>query len=54
MTAISLLIGKDSVQRLVAGIQPATDDMVRPGDWAESTLYEADEDLIGITLCTVR
>jgi len=54
MTAILLLIFKDSILGLVAGIQLVANDMVRPGDWIEMPKYSADGDVEEITLNTVK
>ena len=54
LTAIILLIFKDSILGLVAGIQLVANDMVRPGDWIEMPKYGADGDVIEITLNTVK
>ncbi|MEW5925350.1 MAG: mechanosensitive ion channel family protein [Candidatus Zixiibacteriota bacterium] len=54
MTAIILLIFKDSILGLVASIQLSGNDMVRLGDWIEMPKYGADGDVIDITLTTVK
>ena len=54
MTAILLLMSKDSIQGLVAGVQLVSNDMVRVGDWIEMPQYGADGDVIAITLNTVK
>jgi miniconductance mechanosensitive channel len=54
LTAVILLIFKDSILGLVAGIQWVANDMVRPGDWIEMDKYGADGDVIEITLNTVK
>ena len=54
MTAVVLLIFQDSILGLVAGIQLAANDMVRIGDWIEMPKYNADGDVIEITLTTVK
>ena len=54
LTAIILLIFKDSILGLVAGIQLVANDMVRPGDWIEIPKYGADGDVVEITLNTVK
>ncbi|HHI02399.1 MAG TPA: mechanosensitive ion channel, partial [candidate division Zixibacteria bacterium] len=53
MTAILILIFKDSILGLVAGIQLSFNDMVRIGDWIEMPAFGADGDVIDITLNTV-
>lgn len=54
MTAVLMLIFKDSILGLVAGVQLTFNDMVRIGDWVEMPKYGADGDVIDITLNTVR
>lgn len=54
LSAVLLLIFKDSILGLVAGIQLAANDMVRVGDWIEMPKYEADGDIIDISLNTVK
>ncbi|MDG5814296.1 mechanosensitive ion channel [Chitinispirillales bacterium ANBcel5] len=53
-TAILLLIFKDSILGLVAGIQLSTMDLVRKGDWIEMPKHGADGDIVDISLTTVR
>ncbi len=54
MTAILLLIFKDSILGLVAGIQLSTNKMIRVGDWIEMPRYGADGDVIDISLTTLK
>lgn len=54
MTAVLLLIFKDSILGLVAGIQLSFNDMIRIGDWIEMPKYGADGDVIDVTLNTVK
>ncbi len=54
MTAIFMLIFKDSILGLVAGIQLSFNDMVRIGDWIEMPNFGADGDVVDITLNTVK
>ena len=54
MSAVLLLIFRDSLLGLVAGVQLTTNDMVRIGDWIEMPKYNADGDVIEITLTTVK
>ncbi|MCK5126259.1 MAG: mechanosensitive ion channel [candidate division Zixibacteria bacterium] len=53
MTAVFMLVFKDSILGLVAGIQLSTNNMVQIGDWIEVPQYGADGDVIDITLHTV-
>lgn len=54
MTAIILLLFKDSILGLVAGVQINVNNMVSIGDWIEMPQYGADGDVIDITLNTVK
>ncbi len=54
MTAIMLLVFKDAILGLVAGIQLMANDMVRPGDWIEMPKYGADGDVIDVSLTTLK
>ncbi len=54
MTAIILLIFKDWILGLVASIQINTNDLVNIGDWIEMPKYNADGDIIDISLLNVR
>jgi len=54
MTAIILLIFKDTILGFVGSIQLAANDMVRIGDWITMEKYGADGDVIEITLATVK
>ncbi len=54
MSAVLLLIFKDSILGLVAGIQLSANDMVRVGDWIEMPKYGADGDVIDVSLNTVK
>ena len=54
MTAIILLIFKDTILGLVASVQMSTNDMVRVGDWIEMPKFNADGDVLAINLNTVK
>lgn len=54
MAAILLLIFKDTILSLVASIQIAAYDMIRPGDWITVPGRDADGDVIDISLNTVK
>lgn len=54
MTAVLLLIFRDTILSFVASIQMATNDMVRIGDWIEVPQYGADGDVIDIALHTIK
>ncbi len=54
LTAVLLLIFKDSILGFVAGIQLITNKMIAHGDWVEIPKYGADGDVLEITLTTVK
>lgn len=54
LTAVLLLIFKDSILGFVAGIQIAANNMVHIGDWIDMPQYNADGDVIDISLTTVK
>lgn len=53
LTAVLLLIFKDSILGFVANLQLTSSDMVRVGDWIEVPKFNADGDVIDINLHTV-
>ena len=50
MTAVLMLIFKDSILGLVAGIQLSANQMVAPGDWIEMPKYGADGDVLEVAV----
>jgi len=54
LSAVLMLIFKDSILGLVAGVQLSSNDMVRVGDWIEMPKYNANGDIIDITLNTIK
>ena len=54
LSAVLMLVFKDSLLGLVAGIQLTANDMVRVGDWIEMPKFGADGDVIDISLNTVQ
>jgi miniconductance mechanosensitive channel len=54
MTAILLLVFKDTILSLVASVQLTAQDMVRVGDWIEMPQFAADGDVIDVQLHTVK
>ncbi|MCG8468481.1 MAG: mechanosensitive ion channel family protein [Gemmatimonadetes bacterium] len=54
MTAVLMLIFKDSILGFVAGIQLSANQMVRVGDWIEMPQYGADGDVLDVALTTVK
>jgi len=54
LTAVLLLVFKDTILGLVASIQISTNDMVRVGDWVSMDKFGADGDVLEINLTTVK
>lgn len=54
MTAVVLLIFKDTILGLVASIQISANDLFREGDWVSMPKYGADGDVMAINLTTVQ
>jgi miniconductance mechanosensitive channel len=54
MTAVLLLVFKDTILSLVASVQLSSNDMLRVGDWIEMPQLGADGDVIDISLHTVK
>ena len=52
--AIVMLIFRDSILGLVAGVQLSANDMLRPGDWITMEKYGADGYVTEVTLTTVK
>lgn len=54
MSAVLLLVFKDTILSLVASVQLTGNDMLRVGDWIEMPSLEADGDVIDMALNTVK
>tara|TARA_B100000508_G_scaffold136157_1_gene128837 strand:+ start:92552 stop:93838 length:1287 start_codon:yes stop_codon:yes gene_type:complete len=54
MTAVLLLVFKDTILGFVGSIQITANDMLRIGDWVTMEKYGADGDVIEINLTTVK
>ena len=54
LTAVLMLVFKDSILGFVASIQISALNLVRLGDWIEVPKYKADGDVIEISLNTIR
>ncbi len=52
--AVLMLVFKDMIMGLVAGVQLSANDMLRPGDWISMPKYGADGSVIEVTLTTVK
>ncbi len=54
LTAVVLLVFKDTILGFVASLQLVSHDMVRVGDWIEMPKFEADGDVIDVSIHTVK
>ncbi|MEA1064781.1 mechanosensitive ion channel family protein [Erwinia sp. HR93] len=54
MAAVLMLVFKDPIMGLVAGIQLSANNMLKMGDWLEMSKYGADGSVIDIGLTTVK
>jgi len=53
VAAVLLFVFKDTILGLVASIQISANDMLRVGDWVTMEKYQADGDVVKITLNTI-
>ncbi|VVD86188.1 mechanosensitive ion channel family protein [Pandoraea terrigena] len=54
MSAVLLLVFKDTIMSFVASVQLTSNDMLRVGDWIEMPQVGADGDVVDIALHTVK
>ncbi len=54
LTAVTMLVFRDSILGFIASIQLTGTDMIRVGDWIEMGSYDADGDVIEISIHSVR
>ena len=54
LTAVTMLVFKDSILGFVASIQLNSMDLVRIGDWIEMPQYAADGDVIDMSIHSIR
>ncbi len=54
LTAVTLLVFKDSILGFVASVLLTSTDMVRLGDWVEIPQYVADGDVIDMSIHSIR
>ncbi len=54
LTALVILIFKDTILSFVASIQIVSNDLLRVGDWIEMPKFNADGDVVEIALYTVK
>ena len=54
MTAVLMLIFKDTILSFVASVRITTSDIIQIGDWLEVPKFEADGDVIDISLYNVQ
>ena len=54
MTALVILVFRDTILSIIASVQIAAYDLVRQGDWITMSPYGVDGDVIDVSLHTVR
>lgn len=54
LTAVILLIFQNTILSLVASVQINTMDLIKEGDWIEVPAFEADGDVVNISLHTIK
>jgi miniconductance mechanosensitive channel len=54
LTAVTMLVFKDSILGFVASVQINSTDMVQLGDWVEIPQYGADGDVVDMSIHTIR
>jgi miniconductance mechanosensitive channel len=54
VTAVLLLVFRDTILSLVASVQISTQDLIKEGDWIEVPSYGADGDVLNMTLHTIK
>ena len=54
LTAVLMLIFKDTILSLVSSIQISSNDLFKVGDWVEAPQFGADGDVIDIALHTIK
>ena len=54
LTAVLLLVFRDTILSFVAGLQISSNNLLEVGDWIEMPLYGADGDVIEIALHTIK
>ena len=54
MSAVLMLVFKDTILSFTAGVQLSTNDMLRVGDWIQMPQVGADGDVVDIALHTVK
>ena len=54
LTAVLLLIFQNTILSLVASIQIVANDLIKEGDWIEVPSFEADGDVVNISLHTIK
>lgn len=54
LTAVLLLIFQNTILSLVASVQIASQNLIKEGDWIEVPSYDADGDVVNISLNTIK
>ena len=54
LTAVLLLIFQNTILSIVASVQIAANDLIKEGDWVEIPSYDADGDVLNISLHAIK
>ncbi len=54
LTAVLLLIFRDTILSIVASVQISAHDLIKEGDWIEVPSYEADGEVLNMSLHTIK
>lgn len=54
LTAVMLLIFRDTILSLVASVQISANDLVKEGDWIEVPSFDADGDVVDMSLNSIK
>ena len=54
LTAVLLLIFHDTILSIIASVQIVINDLIKEGDWLEVPSYEADGEVVNITLHAIK
>jgi miniconductance mechanosensitive channel len=54
LTAVLLFVFRDTILSIIASIQISTYDLVKEGDWIEVPSYDADGDVLNMSLHTIK
>jgi len=54
MSAVLMLVFKDTILGLIAGFQMSANDLIRIGDWIELPKYNVDRSVVDVTLTFIK